>query len=353
MTTKIAMIDATITKLLQFTDIHFGARNNSEQHNLDNLEYGDWLIDLIKTEAPSHVAFLGDFFENRNAINVHTLELANEFCMKLNALGIQIFFCIGNHDLYHRSTRKFFSTRIFGNLENFSLISEPTLIGDEWLAMPFLFRDEYAEFAELINSRKYVFGHFEFRDFVVTGATKTLDHGPDATHFAAPKYLFSGHFHKRQVTDNIIFIGNTFPTNFGDAGDIERGACVFDVINDRVDFFNWVDCPSFYKIRLSKLLAGQIGWPAKSRVKCIVDVDIAYSEVQTLRSELLEAFNLREFTVEEDIDAKSIAIAGGEELDNELDDSSIDTVVCQLLEESYTPTPSIDPQVLIDIYKEL
>jgi hypothetical protein len=30
-----------IRKLLMFTDIHFGARNNSDQHNLDNLDYID------------------------------------------------------------------------------------------------------------------------------------------------------------------------------------------------------------------------------------------------------------------------------------------------------------------------
>ena len=46
---KIENLDlGKITKLIQFTDAHWGARNNSDQHNEDNLEYIDWLILKIK-----------------------------------------------------------------------------------------------------------------------------------------------------------------------------------------------------------------------------------------------------------------------------------------------------------------
>ena len=41
--------------------------------------------------------------------------------------------------------------------------------------------------------------------------------------FEHQEYVFTGHFHKRQVKDNIIYTGNAFPHNFSDAWDDERG----------------------------------------------------------------------------------------------------------------------------------
>lgn len=342
-----------IRKLVLWTDIHFGARNNSDQHNLDNLDYIDWLIERVKEEKPSHIAFLGDFFENRNAINVRTLNHAVEGCRRLDALGIPIIFIVGNHDLYHRSTRTVFSTTLFNDLKNFHVISEPTELSPEWIVAPFLFRDEYPQLAEDINNHKFVLGHFEFRNFVVTGATRTLEHGPDPQWFTGPKYIFSGHFHKRQFNQNIIFIGNTFPTNYGDAGDAERGCAVFDVEKDDVYFHNWDDAPLFFKTRLSRVLEGEMNWPPRSRVRCILDVDIGYSDVQALRDEMMTSLSLREFSVEEDEQARKGMIGEGLELEDELDMSSLDSTVRQLISEGVQPSPTIDPRVLVELYEEL
>lgn len=342
-----------ITKLLMFTDIHFGARNNSDQHNLDNLDYIDWLIERVKEEKPSHIAFLGDFYENRNAINVRTLNHATEGCRRLNAIGLPIIWIIGNHDLYHRSNRKIFSTNMFEDLENFILVNEPIELNKEWYVAPFLFRDEYPTLAADINSHKYVLGHFEFRNFVVTGATRTLDHGPDPDMFTGPKFIFSGHFHKRQFNRNIVYIGNTFPTNYGDAGDSERGCAVFIPETNEIYFHNWDDAPLFFKTKLSRVLEGEIDWPTKSRVRCLLDADIGYSDVQALREEMIKTFGLREFSVEEDIQARKEMLSEGLELETELDMSSLDNTVRQLINEGVAPSPTIDPATLVKLYEEL
>lgn len=343
-----------ITKLAMFTDIHFGARNNSDQHNLDCLEFVDWFIEMVKEEKPSHIAFLGDFFENRNAINVRTMDRAAEACRKLNALGIPIIWIVGNHDLYHRQDRTIFSTDIFRDLENFLMVSEPMELNKDWFVAPFMFRNEYPDLVADINSHKYVLGHFEFRNFVVTGDTRVMEHGPDASDFAKPEYIFSGHYHKRQVNKNIVYIGNTFPTNFGDAGDAARGMCVFDVEKDDVYFHDWDDAPLFFKTRLTRVIGGDGEFPAKSRVRCVLDVDIGYSDVQTLRDEMIKSQGLREFSVEEDQAARKEMISEGLDIDEgDLDLSSLDNTVRQLITEGVSPSVTIDPQVLIKLYEEL
>ena len=342
-----------IKKLAMFTDIHFGARNNSDQHNLDNLDYIDWFIEKVHEEKPSHIAFLGDFFENRNAINVRTMDRAAEACRRLNALNIPIIWIVGNHDLYHRSDRAIFSTDIFSDLTNFLIVSEPIKLSKDWFVAPYLFRQEYPNLVGDINAAKYVLGHFEFRGYVITGADRVMDHGPDADDFKGPKYIFSGHFHKRQFNKNIIYIGNTFPTNYGDAGDKERGMAVFDVENDDVYFHNWEQAPLFFKTRLTRVLGGEDTFPARARVRCTLDMDIGYSEVQQLRDEMIKGMGLREFSVEEDIIARKEMIAEGLEIEGDLDLSSLDNTVRQLISEGVKTTATIDPQVLIKLYEEL
>lgn len=340
-------------KLLCFTDIHFGARSNSDQHLQDCLDYIDWLCELAISQEATHIAFLGDWMENRNAINVRTLKYSQEAARRLNALDLPIFFIVGNHDLYHRSNRNVFSTDPFNDLKNFQVISEPIELTPELFASPFLFKDEYPLLAEQINAHKYVLGHFEFRNFVVTGHDRTLDHGPDASLFTGPKYLLSGHFHKRQVSKNIVYIGNTFPTSFGDAWDSERGAAFLDTASEELCFFNYDNAPLFYKTRLTDVLAGDVNFKPRARVRCLLDADIPYSDVQALREEMMETFELREFSVEEDIASKKDALSSGLEIEGDLDLSSLDGTVRQLITEGVTPTATIDPEYLACLYEEL
>jgi len=344
---------ANIRKLAMFTDIHFGARNNSDLHNLDNLEFIDWFILKVKEEKPSHIGFLGDFFENRNAINVRTMNHATECIRRLNALNIPIIWIVGNHDLYHRANRSIFSTNIFSDFENVTTVSEPMSLNKDWFVTPYLFKDEYPTLVADITRHKYVLGHFEFRDFVVTGADRKMDHGPDADAFAGPKHIFSGHFHKRQANKNIIYIGNVFPTNFGDAGDKERGCCIFDVEKDEVYFHDWEDAPLFFKTRLSRVLDGDCNFPPRARVRCLLDIDIGYSDVQALREEMLTGLALREFSVEEDLLARKELLSEGLELEGEIDLTSLDNTVRKLIYEGVAPSPTIDPATLIALYEEL
>ena len=340
-------------RLMMFTDAHWGARANSIQHLEDCLEYIDWFCKLAIAQKATHIGFLGDWHESRNQINIRTLKYSHEGARRLNALGIPIYFLIGNHDLYHRSNREIFSTDPFSDLKNFVMINEPVEITPELFATPFLFRDEYPQLANQINAHKYVLGHFEFRNFVVTGADRRLEHGPDASQFTGPKYIFSGHFHKRQVNKNVIYIGNTFPTTYGDAWDSERGACMLTMADDEVQFFDYPNAPLFYKTKLTQVLAGDMQFKKNGRVRCLLDADVGYSDVQALREEMMTMFELREFSVEEDSQSKKDSINEGLELEGELDLSSLDITVRKLILEGVTPTPTIDPAYLVELYEEL
>ena len=63
-------------KALAFTDIHFGLKNNSVQHNTDCELFVDWAIETAKKEGCETGLFLGDWHHNRATINLHTLDFS-------------------------------------------------------------------------------------------------------------------------------------------------------------------------------------------------------------------------------------------------------------------------------------
>jgi DNA repair exonuclease SbcCD nuclease subunit len=351
------MTNVPITKTASFTDIHFGKRNNSIQHNQDCLDFIEWFCQKVKEEGDvSHVVFLGDFFENRNAVNVLTMDYAHAGLKKLDELGIPILLLVGNHDLHHRENRKVFSTKVFNEVKNVQVISEPLVYDKDTLLCPFMFKTEYPSLAQY-SKHKYWYGHFEFRNFLVTGTSRLMEHGPDHTQFAAQKYIFSGHYHKRQCRDNVIFMGNTFPMDFGDADDHERGMMICNHKTEEVYFYDWDQAPCFFKTKLSDVVEGRWEPRAKARVRCLLDMEITYSEAQVLKEEFVKAFGLRKFSIEENLTEKKDAVAGAEGGDEELlenlDLSSLKETVRGLLETGINNTTTINTTTLIQIWNEL
>jgi DNA repair exonuclease SbcCD nuclease subunit len=344
-----------LTTTIAFTDLHVGAKSNSELHNQDCLDYIDWFcLQAIKHKA-DNVIFMGDWYENRAAVNVSTLNYSHRCAKKLNDLGIPIFFVIGNHDLYHRHNRDLYSTITFHEFSNFRMITEPTIVDDietSPLICPYLFHHEYDTLVQYDNVATW-WGHFEFKGFVITGHNVIMTNGPDHTLFTGPTYIFSGHFHKRQQTNNTVYIGNAFPTNFSDADDNDRGLMVYNHTSQQKTFVNWEDCPKYTKVKLSDVLDGNVSIYPNSRVKCLVDVPINFEESSVLKQTLTTQYQLRECSMDESSEV-SEAITDTEASDIDTSDTSlrtIDELVLQMLND--IDTDHIDNELLIAQYLRL
>lgn len=349
-------IPINFKKIGMMTDIHFGRRSNSKVHNQDCLDHISWFCDKItKAGDYSHIAFLGDWFESRSAINIETMEYSYEGLKMLNSLSIPIYFIVGNHDLHRRTTRDVHSVRMFQEMSNIIVIDKPTVV-DNLLFSPFLFEPEYGGLIQ--HNDLYAFlGHFEFKNFVITGYNTLMEHGPDHKLFNGPKKIFSGHFHKRQVCDNVVYIGNAFPMDFGDAGDYERGMCTYYVKEDRVEFDNWDECPSYLKTSLSAVIADNWKPKPKMKVKCVIDVHLDYSAAQELRDVMISAYQLRDFILEEDRAAKQGILEGDSAKVTEdigVDFSSIDDMVIKQLESAKDDKSlKVDVATLVELYKNI
>lgn len=346
------MVSSPLRKGYLLTDIHFGKKSNSVIHNTDCIQYLEWFCTQFKQDPDAdYVAFLGDWHENRTAIDVSTLSYSYQGAKMLNDLGVPVFFIVGNHDLGTRDSRALYSTIPFHEFDNFILVHEdpvtvPTVNGD-CLFVPFLMPHEYGTLHRYEQVPVWM-GHFEFKGFVLTGYTTTLEHGPDHGMFSKQRRIFSGHFHKRQTNANVTYIGNTFPMDYGDANNFKRGLAVYDHTNDDLTFINWTDCPKYIKCKLSQLLDDSVTLHDNSYVFVEVDISVDYEELSIIEQAYSKKYQLREFKLDET--SKFITALDEDQFEDEEDDGKSTTEIimdtlkqvdanafdCSLLTEIYT-----------------
>lgn len=339
-----------LKKAALFTDIHFGRKNNSGIHNQDCTDFITWFIEQCLLYEVDHIAFLGDWFEERDSINTRTTTYALDCAKRLNDIGIPVYFIVGNHDLYYRDNRDVYASYIYSTLSNFIIIDQPIVVEETHtptLYAPFLFEEEYGSLSKYFDIPIWM-GHFEFKGFVLTGETYKKESGPDPNKFSAPDHIFSGHFHKRQSAKNVSYIGNAFPMDFGDINDNDRGMAIFDYESNDIQYINWAACPKYMKVKLSEVLADPTILPENARVKCIADSDITYSQNSEIKQRLVHDQHLREFIIEEEI---TVTVDDSELTEEELENETSSELIIKLL--GRVKSDKIDSDTLITIYKGL
>jgi len=63
-------------KYITITDLHFGAKNNSQQHNEDLQKFFEHIVDYAKSNDISNVIITGDTFQQRDKLDILTITSA-------------------------------------------------------------------------------------------------------------------------------------------------------------------------------------------------------------------------------------------------------------------------------------
>jgi DNA repair exonuclease SbcCD nuclease subunit len=333
-------------KAAVFTDIHFGLKGNSKIHNQDCEDFVDWFIKTAKDNGCETGIFCGDWHHNRNSLNLTTMDATIRSMEKLGAAFEQFFFFDGNHDLYYKDKRTVNSTAFAKHIPGITFVNELTTVEDVTI-VPWLIGDEWKKLKTLKS--KYIFGHFELPTFYMNAMVQMPDHGElRAEDFANQKYVFSGHFHKRQQKGSVHYIGNAFPHNYADAWDDDRGMMILDRENDKEpEYVNWPDCPKYRTIKLSQLI-DEADTFIKSNMYLRVNLDlpISYEEASFIKETFITQYNCREISL---IPQKQL-----EEISTQLDIAqfeSVDQIVAG--EIAAIDSDSFNKKTLLDIYSEL
>jgi hypothetical protein len=326
-----------------FTDAHIGLRQNSRLHNDDCERYIEWFIKQAHANQAETCIFMGDFHHHRNTINVSSLNTTVKICRRLGESFENVYFITGNHDLYFRDKREINSFEFLRDFKNFHVIDE-VFEQDNVAIVPWLVGEEWRKLSKL--RVKYVFGHFELPHFKMNAMVEMPDHGGiNASVFGNVEKVFSGHFHKRQVQNNIHYIGNCFPHDYSDAGDDERG-CMILKWDSEPKYLNWPECPKYRVMTLSQLIDQHeqlLDQYTYAKVK--LDIGITYEEANFIREKFAELYQVRDMQLVPIIESQS------EQTGVELKFETVDQIVVSQLESIESQT--INPQVLVEIYRSL
>lgn len=327
------------------TDLHVGAKNNSVVHNEDCLNFIKWFIEHARIEGCETAIICGDWHNHRASINVLSLNYSMQCLELLNDAFDNVYFLTGNHDLFYRENRTINSVAWGSYLDKIHVINDIVSTGNVTLC-PWLVGDEYKQVKKL-NSQ-YVFGHLELPHFYMNSMVILPEHSEfNHTWFQGCGQVFSGHFHKRQTRDNITYIGNCFPHNYGDAGDTDRGMMVLEW-GGVPQYTAWDRQPTFHVHNLSDVVArtDELLLP-HSYNRVIIDVEISYEEANVLKETLIPQYQLRE-----------LSLIPKKRDPNDLDGNIVDLKfegVDQLVTGAINniESNSFDKQLLLSIYQDL
>lgn len=332
-------------KAAVFTDLHLGLKSNSITHNEDCLHFIQWFIKTAKENNCDLCFFLGDFFHNRNSINLLTMDYGLKIVQMLNDEFERVIFIPGNHDCYYKDKRSIHSVQWANHLPNVEILNSWHTEGNV-LFVPWMVGDDHKK---LVKAKaKYMFGHFELPGFLMNQMVRMPDVGEVTTkNFKNVEKVFSGHFHKRQIQNNICYIGNAFPHNYADAWDDTRGMMILPW-GEEPEFYTWPDAPKYRVYKLSDLVQNPSKLEANSYAKVHLDLDISYEEAGFIKESFIKDYNLREVSLISSArdDEHTIDTAQGE-----ITFESVDTIVTNnitAIESDFYST-----NLLLDIYRGL
>jgi hypothetical protein len=263
---------------------------------------------------------------------------------KLGKAFDNTIFFPGNHDLYYKDRRDMNSVAFGRHVPGIQMITEPVVM-DDVAFIPWLVGDEWKKVTK-IKSR-YMFGHFELPMFMMNAMVQMPDHGElKADDLANNEYIFTGHFHKRQARGNVHYIGNTFPHNFADAWDDDRGMMVLEW-GGTPQYINWANMPRYRTIKLSRLIDEMDKiCTDKMHLRVNLDIDISFEEANFIKETVMDRYSIRECTLiptKKDLEGESsVEISRFESVDQ-----IVTNQIVNIASENY------DPKVLLEIYNNL
>lgn len=303
------------------SDLHLGIYSNAEEWHDTAIKWCEWLVDYLSTNGIEDILFLGDFYDNRTEISVHTLHVASKLINMLK--DFNIIMIVGNHDAYYKNRSDVNSISILKAVDNIKVIeSTETLdvFGKKLCFVPWE--------CPLPDTRvDYLFGHFEINTFKMNDYTKCKNGILSTDILKASKQTFSGHFHnkhsKKYKDGEITYIGSCFPMDFSDVGN-PRGIHILNVSDGEVEFVENTVSPKFIRLNLKDVKKFDFTQVTNNIFKIIIEQQVKDETVEKLEK-LVWKYKPWRFTIEYNTTKKTVD-------DIELDDTF---TILDMFEEFY------------------
>lgn len=229
-------------KVAIITDSHFGVRKGSQIfHDYFKKFYQGTFFPTLDDRGIDTVVHLGDCFDNRKTIDYWSLEWSKDnFFDPLRDRGIDLHLIVGNHDIFYKQSlsinspnlnlREYQNVKIYDKPQTAVLHEVPVLF------IPWVCEGNAEEFARELDttSASLAWGHLEVAGYYAN-KDYICEKGMPSSLFKKFKQVFSGHFHKKNSSGNITYLGNPYQLYWNDEGDT-RGFHIYDMETGELEF---------------------------------------------------------------------------------------------------------------------
>ena len=277
-------------KVAIFSDLHLGVHSNSSDWHNYAVEWALWFRDECRSKGIKDLIFAGDWHHNRSEISVNTLQISADILDILSEFNLIAI--TGNHDIYYKHRTDVNSLSIFKNRKNVTVLEKYETIEAFDKKISFC---PWNTSTKDIEESDLIVGHFEIETFKMN-TYKTCEEGVKVKDLLKKSELvISGHFHTRHEkkfgAGTILYVGNPFQMDFGDAGN-QKGYHILDLDTMEYEFFANNISPNYNKISLSDMVqAGEITPIIRAKftnniVKVKIDMNISQEDMDILQRTL-------------------------------------------------------------------
>lgn len=230
-----------MAKIALVTDLHIGARSDSD-HVYKNMKtfYDKVFFPNLIGRNIKTIINLGDTYDRRKFTNSLILDQSRkDIFSKFNEYDC--YFIVGNHDSYYSSTIDVTAVRNhLIDYTNIKIVDKPSTMKIEGLnicMIPWITKaNEDATVKEIANTKAGIcMGHLELTGFEYF-KNSICKHGYSPKIFSE-RFIktFSGHFHKRSITDTISYLGSPYQTTWQEVEE-DKGFHIFDTETFELEF---------------------------------------------------------------------------------------------------------------------
>ena len=270
------------------SDIHFGWNTSSEEWQENQRDFfQSWFIPKLKAlveQTPDIVlCCLGDVYHDRKTIDIDVNEMSIDLFEEMAGI-LPCYIINGNHDLSKKTNKGNSSLRSLSNIKNLTIIKEPCMLKftrdkktlAQIAAIPYLgdCNDENKELVRFSGKAQYAFMHTDISKMKFDNGM-TIVGAVDAEKFAGK--VISGHIHKRQETEKVIYVGCPYHLDRKDIGN-QKGIYTLNLETGTFDFIPNTYSPVFQKIDIEKFMNMSDSDKAKALFNNYTDILIPEEE---------------------------------------------------------------------------
>lgn len=229
-------------KICIIGDVHLGNSNGSVAFQKNFKQFcNNVLFPYLFKHNITQVIQSGDLFDVRKSIHTESLDNSKEcFFNIMQSNNIKFSMILGNHDIFLRNSLEINTPElVLAEYENITIYKNPTTVNFDGVTIDFLSwicdenRQKTLEYIK--NSKSdYCFAHLELVGFKMS-KSYVAEHGDDPNLFNKYKQVWSGHYHQRSLSKNILYLGNPTQDDWSSVDEI-KGFHIFDTKTKEMEF---------------------------------------------------------------------------------------------------------------------